>query len=169
LDDAHEQTGLELRSFATTLLVVAIAGDWVATGHTGDGGVVGWTAGGQLLTLSPPEQEEYVNVVRPLTAETGVSHGRYAARRLELSGLALFSDGMQRLVLSGPAAAPHEPFWRPFIAALCGDDQENADGRVLEEFLGSERVSSRSDDDRTMLVLCHDAAGDGDGPAGTGE
>ena len=69
--------------------------------------------------------------------------------------LALFSDGLQRLVLDysgGGLTAPHAPFFDRLFAWL--ERQENGGGAspALERFLASPAVSGRTHDDVSLAA-----------------
>jgi hypothetical protein len=66
--------------------------------------------------------------------------------------VALFSDGLLRLALNLAAAAPHAPFFNSLFAFLTSQPSLDATAQALGEFLQSDRVNARTDDDKTLVV-----------------
>ncbi len=81
-----------------------------------------------------------------------------------LSHIALFSDGLQRLALELPSGKPFDPFFAPLFSFLdqardslsnSTDPKEifNNAANTLETFLRSPRVTARTDDDLTLVLI----------------
>ena len=66
--------------------------------------------------------------------------------------LAMFTDGIQDLVLDSTDDSPHRPFFDPVFDWLLSDDHSDDHTRELAAFLESPMITSRSDDDLTLLV-----------------
>ena len=69
----------------------------------------------------------------------------------EVLDAALLSDGLQLLALDYAHRAAHRPFFAPFLQALRSAPQ----GELtvpLAEYLASEAISRRTDDDRTLVL-----------------
>lgn len=148
---------LRLQDFAATLIVVVAETDYVAFFQIGDGAIVVSPYGDreQYSLVFHPQQGEYANSTRFVTdsdAETSFEFNARCGRDIE--ELALFSDGIQRMVLEYPECVPFSPFFQ----AAFGPLRAEASGRsltlsrALEAFLASPRVCERTDDD-TSLVL----------------
>lgn len=66
----------------------------------------------------------------------------------------MLSDGIQLLALRYADNTAHDPFFRPLFEFAGNPASTNAE---LEEFLRSERVCERTDDDKTLvLAIRHD-------------
>jgi hypothetical protein len=62
------------------------------------------------------------------------------------------TDGLQRLALDFTARTPHLPFFQPLFAALrAAPDVESLAG-PFREFLDSQRINERTDDDKTLVL-----------------
>src|SRR5262249_45336937 len=65
--------------------------------------------------------------------------------------IALFSDGIEQMVLDG-TLTPHEPFFGPlFACASKTSDSLQASGQ-LERFLLSDKIQSHTHDDVSLIV-----------------
>lgn len=151
LADAAGRRGVPPRDFATTALLAIADARSVVTLHIGDGAIVagdgaGWEA------LSWPEQGEYAATTRFLTDAPAP---RIATREAGPARLAIFSDGMERLALDFAAAAPHAPFFDGMAAPVLASRARGRDAALsaaLGRFLDSERVTARTDDDKTLIL-----------------
>jgi hypothetical protein len=74
--------------------------------------------------------------------------------------VALFTDGLERLALRFDCRTPHIPFFDPLFRALrtASDLQSLNDG--LRQFLASDSVQIRSDDDKTLILASRDGSDD---------
>jgi hypothetical protein len=50
------------------------------------------------------------------------------------------------------AIAPHPPFFKPLEEYLRETDKPEDDDQYVIDFLNSERLNSRTDDDKTLLL-----------------
>lgn len=150
LEAASGQSGSPLRAYGTTLLVAVLAEGWLAAGHVGDGAAVAALESGELLTVCAPQNAEYINETYSLAQPDALSQAEFAAQPGQFSALALFSDGLQQLALAG--LRPHLPFFTPLFQQLSKVSDPASASRKLAEFLASERVCARTDDDKTLLL-----------------
>jgi hypothetical protein len=150
--------GKRPKDYACTL-VGAIAGE----GHAlffqiGDGAIVIRERDGpEYETIFWPEQGEYANTTFFVTDETFPEHLSIVHRDTAPEEIALFTDGLQNLVLSFSKKKAHDGFFRPLFSAL---KVQPAGGfadfsRQLESFLLREDISARSDDDKTLILAVH--------------
>jgi hypothetical protein len=148
--------GHRLRDYATTLTMAAVSGGWLATGQVGDGSVVAQEAGGRLFAATRAQKGEYANETHFLTQRDAHKHLKVHTCFCPIVALAVMSDGLLRLALKLPSGDPHQPFFQPLFrfAAAAGD---SADGQ-LADFLTSERVCARSDDDKSLVLAAYTAS-----------
>lgn len=152
LDDAAAVRGCPVTHLATTLLVVIVDDDSLTSAQVGDGAVV--TRGSAGLSLvDPPERGEYLNETTFLTSGRWAESMRVSTTPVAgIEGLAVMSDGLQILALDLADDRPHGGFFEPLWGWLARCDDLGAAGRELNDFLASERVQSRADDDLTLVV-----------------
>lgn len=139
-----------IADLATTLLVAVAGGGRIETAQVGDGAVVVRLGGGDLRVLAPDTKGEYLNETTFLT-----SSGWAGAVRLdrlpdcEVDAIAVLSDGLQLLAFDLASGTAHEPFFAPLFGFAASDQADDAE---LAEFLASERVCARTDDDKTLVL-----------------
>jgi hypothetical protein len=159
LEELAARQEISLRSLATTLTVVLAHGGGLAAGQLGDGAVVVKTSGQELITLTQPQRGEYANETYFLSQENAMDRLQISHLAEPVEALAVLSDGLMRLALKMPGGEPHPPFFAPlfgFAASASGPDAQSQ----LEDFLNSERVCARTDDDKSLvLAVCSERTG----------
>lgn len=152
LADCANAANAPLRAFAATLTCALVKGDWLIVGQIGDGAAIAEGAGGVYFLAARPQRGEYANeayfLTQPDAAHCAVV---YAARR-PVRALALTTDGLLRLALKLPAYEPHPPFFQPLLTFARQVTDETRAQAELADFLASERVCTRTDDDKTLLL-----------------
>jgi len=150
---SHE-SGKRLKDYACTILGSVAGNDHAVFFQIGDGAIVtGSTSGEEYQTIFWPEQGEYANTTYFITDETYSDHLRIALA--ETPGeIALFTDGLQNLVLSFSQKKAHAGFFRPLFESLRNDSGNCYPGfsAQLETFLGRDDISARSDDDKSLVL-----------------
>lgn len=142
-----------LREFATTLLVTIVTPRWIAATQIGDGAVVVQHQDGTLQALTWPDHGEYINEASFITDADYSEHAQYSIlAQQELLGVALFTDGIERLVLNFATKTPGNPFFTSMFTFAARTDANEAE---LAAFLASERVCERTDDDKTLVLAVH--------------
>jgi len=143
---------VELRDLATTLIIVIATPGLVAAAQVGDGAAVVRDNQGNLSGLTTPETGEYANETVFLLSPEVVEEAQIKVWRGEVSHLAIFSDGLQRLALKLPEGTPHPPFFSPLFRFVAEATDEESAKVQLMEFLRHPRITERTDDDLTILL-----------------
>ena len=152
VEDEAKARQVEIRELNTTLIACVVTADSVTAAQVGDGAVI-VSDGGEMRALTAPTSGEFANETVFLTSAGAVDAAQRAAWRGPARHLAVFTDGLQGLALKHPARTPHEPFFAPLFAFAA----EAGDARDAEEqlaaFLAGPRVTARSDDDLTLVLV----------------
>jgi hypothetical protein len=160
LVDFADAAGTPLRAFAVTLTCALVTIDWLVVGQIGDGAAIAEDTEGALFLTSRPQRGEYANEAFFLTLPDATRYTTVVAARRPVRALALTSDGLLRLALKLPGYEPHLKFFRPlltFVRETADETQAQAD---LADFLASERVCVRTDDDKTLLLAVRTESGE---------
>jgi hypothetical protein len=147
--------GDQVSDLATTLLLAIVTDRWLSTIQVGDGAVVCRSPSG-LRVLSELGQGEYINETTFLTSSDYLSRlHRVTVPSKDVRGLAMLTDGIELLALRYVDNTAHEPFFSTMFEFAENPSSTKAE---LEEFLQSERVCDRTDDDKTLvLAVRHDS------------
>jgi len=155
IGDAAVRRCRAARDFACTLVFAMSTSETTITAHVGDGAVVGRDRNsGEWLLLSGPDGGEYAATTYFVTDEDG-PRLRLCSSDRPLSSIVAFTDGLERLALDLRTMSPHDPFFSGIVKQLDESDEFGESSylsHALHEFLRSERISVRSDDDKAILI-----------------
>ena len=150
------RAGTRAGDYACTALGAVIAEDRAVFFQIGDGAIVisARPQAGDYDWVFWPQHGEFANTTNFVTQ-------RDAARALEIEmhagaidEVALFTDGIERLVLDLSAKTAHAPFFRPLFGWLAQTKppETSAASPALLQYLASKQVCDRTDDDKTLIM-----------------
>lgn len=145
--------GRRLKDYACTLLGAVTSREHALFFQIGDGAIV-IRAGEEYQAVFWPEQGEYANTTFFVSDESCLERLKISHHGSSPEEVALFTDGLQNLVLSFSQKKAHAGFFRPLFEALRQDPGTgfaDFDGQ-LNRFLLRDDISARSDDDRTLVL-----------------
>jgi serine/threonine protein phosphatase PrpC len=148
--EAEPDSDVHVAQFATTLLLLYLDVDVSAVLQIGDGAVVIQSDDDNLEVLTTSGHEDYVNETTFLTSERAIED---CGTRIDfdrvIRAVTVMTDGMQLLGVDHSSNTAFKPFFGPlFRFARDPSTNDNA----LAEFLRSERVCERTDDDKTLVI-----------------
>lgn len=148
--DEHDR---QLRDYASTLCAAVITGGQSIFFQIGDGAIVG-RRNGVFGVVFWPQSGEYINTTNFLTSHEFLEQIQVCTVAGEFSDMALLTDGVERLALRFDSQTPHPPFFEPLFGALRAVDNIDALTAELGQFLQSDAVQIKNDDDKTLLLAC---------------
>jgi hypothetical protein len=153
---------VSVRDLACTFIGGVIAETWAAFCQIGDGGIVvrrpveiDGASDDDFEVIFWPESGEYANETYFATLPLAHEHLQFRCLERGISDVAMFSDGLQRLALKFDTQEPFAPFFRNLLRPV---RESGSLGELSElscrlaDFLASERVSDRTDDDVTLVL-----------------
>jgi len=152
-DQASEE-GHETRDYACTLLGAIVGTTGSVYVQIGDGAIVVSTEEpGEYSWIFWPQHGEYANTTNFITQERVVESLLFETGSA-VPEIALFTDGIERLVLDLSARTVHSPSFAPIFAWLASTGPDRTDGQspALAAYLASQHVNSRTDDDKTLVM-----------------
>jgi hypothetical protein len=161
-DQVRDQIGvvatrrtLTARDFASTLVSVISDGDRTVISHIGDGcAVLRRQDTKEWIAPSWPEQGQYASTTFFLTDEPDL-HLRVTRVDCEIDAIAVFSDGIERLVLDLAAKRPSSTYFDGVIAPILASAAVGRDAALcdhLKEYLATPAINARTDDDKTLVL-----------------
>lgn len=159
----HRMAGLaggQTKDYACTFIGVVISAEAAVFVQIGDGAIVVSGAGCHDYVFWP-QHGEFANSTFFMTMEAAADLIQVERRDgLGLQEIALFSDGLERLILDMRARTVHSPALQPIFGWLAGTEPGVADGpsSILEAYLNSPNVNRRTDDDKTLVMATRAAA-----------
>jgi serine/threonine protein phosphatase PrpC len=147
--DDEQQT---LPDFACTLLAAIVGKNAAAFFQIGDGAIV-YSLGDENYVLARlPQQGEYANTTNFVTDATAIDVLTFDLIEKQITEIAVFTDGLQRIALDYKTNTAHAPFFRSMFAPLRAAEIAPNLEKKLTDFLASPRINERTDDDKTLIL-----------------
>jgi serine/threonine protein phosphatase PrpC len=140
-----------LREYATTLCAAVVSDQSSVFFQIGDGAIVA-RRHAALGVVFWPQSGEYANTTSFLTSDDFDQRVQVLAIPGGFSDLALFTDGLERLVLKFDSQTPHAPFFQPLFQALRQSSNPEGLNEDLRQLLQSDPVRNKTDDDKTLIL-----------------
>jgi hypothetical protein len=157
-----EAEGLRPREFACTLLGAVVGSATAAFFQVGDGAIVISSHPGEKTEETEDEYRwvfwpatgEYENTTFFATQPNAAEHLQHTYVENPIDEVALFSDGLQRLVLDFRNRTAPAPFFRSMLSWVraAGDEELPLLSARLTGHLSSPLVNDRTDDDKTLIL-----------------
>lgn len=143
---------VELRELACTLLAGILLERHSFFMQIGDGAIVA-KDDVKLIPVFWPQSGEYVNTTNFLTDEESELKLDFLESR-RVDELAVFTDGLERLLLRFDDKSVHEPAIAPMLRYLesANSEQMLNISQEITEFLDSPQINERTDDDKTLIL-----------------
>jgi Protein phosphatase 2C len=154
--DSHD---LSPREFACTILGAVIGHHKAAFFQIGDGAIVvsnraepddyGW--------IFWPQHGEFANQTNFITQDNALEVLEFELEERCVDEVAIFTDGIERLVLDLQQKTAHAPFFQTLFGWLAKTDpvgagEEIPPSVVVSRYLGSKQINDRTDDDKTLIL-----------------
>ena len=154
LELTAERDEASIDDFASTLLIAIVAPTFATIAQIGDGAIVIGDEAGEWLPVHWPDHGEYANTTSFLTQTDALAVLEIATFGKSIKRLAMFSDGLERLVLDFSLREAHKPFFDSIFSRMLPAGTVAHLSHLsmeLEQLLASEAVNSRTDDDKSLV------------------
>jgi serine/threonine protein phosphatase PrpC len=151
LQAAATAQNTSIRELACTLLGAVVLDNCGVFVQIGDGVIIVLGANG-YETVFWPQSGEYLNTTNFLTDATYADKLEVRIVEQRIEELALLTDGIELLALSLAEKSVFQPFFRPLFEALRASPNPEQLQEPLRQFLASDRVNERTDDDKTLIL-----------------
>lgn len=154
-----DEDDLSSREFACTVLAAIITQDRAAFFQIGDGAIVvsnrsepddyGW--------VFWPQHGEFANQTNFITQDDALDILEFEIDDRYIDEVAMFTDGIERLVLDLQERTAHAPFFKTLFGWLVKTEAVTVDvdlstSDVMGKYLGSKQINDRTDDDKTLIL-----------------
>ncbi|CAN5229311.1 PP2C family serine/threonine-protein phosphatase [soil metagenome] len=149
-----KDTGAALEDYACTLIAAAVAEQEAVFVQIGDGAIV-LSASDGWKHVFWPQHGEFANSTNFITSAHRLSALEFERLGEPVEELALFTDGIENLVLRKAAKAVHAPFFESMFPAVRRSTASGVDAelsRALGGYLSSAPVNDRTDDNKTLVL-----------------
>jgi hypothetical protein len=156
LEHIASETGHNLRDYACTLLAAIIGNDDAAFMQIGDGAIVishgeedGWS------WVFWPQHGEFANTTNFVVSDNALQVLEFELAPRPIDEIALFTDGIENLVLHQSSKTVHGPFFKALVKPIRQSTASGHDENLSEKlkvYLASPAFCERTDDDKTLLI-----------------
>lgn len=157
--DRAEAHDLSPREFACTILGAVVGYDRAAFFQIGDGAIVvsNRTEPDDYGWVFWPQHGEFANQTNFLTQEDALKVLEFELEEQCIDEVAIFTDGIERLVLDLQEKTAHAPFFRTLFGWLAKNEpaavgEEIPESEIVSRYLGSTQINDRTDDDKTLIL-----------------
>jgi hypothetical protein len=138
--------------YAATLVGAVVEGDRTVFVQVGDGIAV-YRQGDCFEVAMRPEESEFINSTYFVTDPNVADHIQVRIVEGAIDEIALLTDGLQPLVLRTGDDQPHEKFFETVFRNIrAANGRDETASAWLANMLASDLVTSRTDDDTSILV-----------------
>jgi Protein phosphatase 2C len=152
--EAHATTQEKnTKDFACTLLVAVLTPSYIVALQIGDGAIVGMN-NEAVTRLTRATHGEYASETVFVTSQDYLEYCSCVVIASEnLTGLALLTDGLEPVAMNLQTGEPFAPFFTPLFRFAWNEKEPHEKSQVLTAFLMSERLSKRTHDDKTLVLV----------------
>ena len=154
IQDRAEADGEAIRDYACTLLVTVVGKEAAAIAQIGDGAIV-ISDGDGWAWAHWPQHGEYLNTTFFVTSDDAEGHLAFDLCQRRIDEIAVFSDGIEGLVLHHATKTVFAPFFDRMMPAVRTSQFDGLDRNLsdaLVQYLASPVVCARTDDDKTLVL-----------------
>jgi hypothetical protein len=155
LDARATADGERLRDYACTLLAAILSQTHAAFIQIGDGAMVVRETDEEWCYIFWPQHGEYINTTCFITEPASVDNFEFALEARPIHEIAVFTDGIEPLVLQYATSTVHSPWFNQMLPPVRGLEQPGVDEGLSQKlgiYLASQAVCARTDDDKTLLL-----------------
>jgi serine/threonine protein phosphatase PrpC len=156
LKEQANNEGYAIADLACTLLVFVGTPDWLAAMQIGDGFIVVGLQGEEHKLLFHPDKGEFVNQTTFVTSANAVEEMQVTVISGKQRFICASTDGLERVAIQISNWTPFLPFFKPLEQYLWETSNPEQDDEYIRNFLDSERLNDRTDDDKTLLLCLYD-------------
>ncbi|MBN3951333.1 MAG: protein phosphatase 2C domain-containing protein [Nostoc sp. NMS7] len=155
----HEQAAKEnysVNDLACTLLVFLATPDWFAAMQIGDGFIGMRSQDSEYQLLFQTDKGEFANETTFITSANAVKEMQVKVISEKQEFICASTDGLEKVAIRLSDWEAFSPFFKPLEEFLHEPVNGEDEDKYLMQFLNSERLNSRTDDDKTLLLCLFD-------------
>lgn len=155
LREQAENSGYLIDDLACTLLIFVANPYWIAATQIGDGFIVVRFQEEDHQLLFPPYKGEFINETTFVTSANALKEMQVCVRPGQQKFICASTDGLERVAIRMSDWTPFTPFFQPLEECLWEDTRRDGKEEYIRNFLDSDRLNARTDDDKTLLLCLY--------------
>lgn len=156
LQQQADSKDYSIDELACTLLAFVASPEWVAAMQIGDGFIVTRATDSEYKLIFPPDKGEFANETTFVRSSNAIDEMRVKILPGKPEFICASTDGLEKLAIRISDWAPFPPFFQPLEEYLRETSDPEKEDEYLTNFLNSERLNARTDDDKTLLLCLFD-------------
>lgn len=156
LEQQAKTKNFSLKDLACTLLVFVATRNWLAAMQVGDGLIVARPKErSNYQLLFQPDKGEYVNETTPVTSRNAAQKMKVDVWLGEYEFICAATDGIENISLV-KRQEPYDNFFKGLEEQIMRSGKTQPEKEAeLNEFLTSEKINQKTDDDKTILMVSY--------------
>ena len=151
-----KQEKCSINDFACTIIVFIATPKWIAAMQIGDGFLVVRLENEKNYELVfQPDKGEYINETTFITSKNALDKMQIKVLSGNKKFICASTDGLEKVSINLSNWHPHSPFFKPLETYLEKTENPEQNQEYLQNFLYSERLNTRTDDDKTLLLCLY--------------
>lgn len=156
LQEQAASSDYSVNDLACTLLVFLATPNWVAAMQIGDGFIVVRLREGENQLLFTPDKGEFINETTFVTSANALNEMRVRVLPGQQKFICASTDGLERVAIRMSDWTPFPPFFQPLEEYMVETSHPEQEDEYIRNFLDSERLNAKTDDDKTLLLCFYD-------------
>ncbi|MGL5035739.1 MAG: PP2C family serine/threonine-protein phosphatase [Microcystaceae cyanobacterium] len=152
LNEQARQLDCAVNQLATTLLVFIAHPQGAIAMQIGDGFLLIRSPKKDYQLLFQPDKGEFINETAFVTSKSALQDLKVGVFDEVIAFICAATDGVEKVAIRYQDWSPFPPFFEPLEAFLQTTQNPEAEAEYLEQFLQSERLNQRTQDDKTLLL-----------------
>lgn len=144
--------GCDYSELATTLIVFIAHPQGLSAMQLGDGFLVTRSQGQDYQLNFIPNKGEYANQTVFITSDNAQNYVQIIQNEQPVEFICAATDGLENVALKQPEWLAFAPFFKPLEDYLHETIDPEQEPEYLDQFLSSERLNERTQDDKTLLL-----------------
>lgn len=157
LKQKAENEGYSVEDLNCTLLAFVATPEWLAAMQVGDGLIVVRPKGQDYQLLFMPDKGEFANETTPVTSSHALEEMEACVKPGSYEFICAATDGIENISLVKPEKwKPFQGFFKPLEQQIMlSANTISYKEKEIEDFLNSEQINQKTDDDKTLLLCVY--------------
>jgi Protein phosphatase 2C len=156
LNQNAKERRCRLADMACTLLAFISTPKWIAAMQIGDGFIVIKPKNETYQLLFQPDKGEYSNETTFITSSCALNQMQILVVPVEQDFICASTDGLERLAIRINDWTAPAGFFEPLESYIKSEDELRDNPNYVKDFLQSDKLNTRTDDDKTLLLCIYD-------------
>lgn len=155
LKNRAAEEGYSPNELACTLLVFVATPNMIAAMQIGDGFIVVHPQNSEYKMLFKPDKGEFVNETTFITSTNALHEMQVEVLSEPQQFICASTDGLEKVAIRFSDWSPHQPFFEPLKQYMHRTSNPDKEDDYLNDFLNSEPLNARTNDDKTLLLCLY--------------